>query len=89
MELCKSAYNDYQLLCSELAERKIVLSWRIIDSKEFKWHDRWVVADNCCYNIPPVLAIIRGQRSDIVKVKQNLEVKLFLDHSVMSETLRE
>lgn len=85
----QSAYNDYRLLHTELAERNIALSWRIIDSRDFKWHDRWIVADNCCYNIPPVLAIIRGQRSDIVKMEQNLEIKPFLENSVVADSLRE
>lgn len=57
--LTQSAYSDYQLLKAELVERNITLEWFIIDSKDFKWHDRWIIADNCCYNIPPVLAIIR------------------------------
>lgn len=80
--LTASAKADYVNLQIELAQRQISLSWRIIDNNTFKWHDRWLVADNQCHNIPPVLAIMRGQRAEILATKVRLDVQPFLSESV-------
>ena len=77
----QSAKLDYAALKSELSTRSIQLSWRVITDNGFKWHDRWLLADNQCYNIPPVLAIIRGQRADILQTKMALDTTPFLEAS--------
>ena len=77
-----SAKADYALLKSELLQRNIMLDWRTITNSAFKWHDRWLVAENQCYNIPPVLALIRGQRADILKTKDRLDVLPFMQESI-------
>ena len=79
--LTASAKADCFSLQTELAQRQIVLSWRVIESSAFKWHDRWLVADNQCHNIPPVLAIIRGQRSEILSTEEQLDVQPFIAES--------
>lgn len=80
--LTASAKEDYQFLQLELSQRGISLNWRIICDKSFKWHDRWLVADNQCHNIPPILAIIRGQRAEILLTKEHLDVQPFISNSV-------
>lgn len=62
------ARSDYKLLKDELANRGIPLSWRSIHDASFlsKWHDRWLIADNLTYNIPPILSILKGQRADMI-----------------------
>lgn len=86
MDNCtQSAKADYNALKAELNERDIELTWRIINDTTFKWHDRWLVSDTTCYNIPPVLAIIRGQRSDIIQTKVQLDVQPFWDASTSIE----
>ena len=84
----QSAQTDYRALQTELLERNVTLSWRIIDDDTFKskWHDRWLISDTTCYNIPPVLSIIRGQRSDIIQTKMTLDIQPFFDASVSIET---
>ena len=77
----QSAKSDYIALRSELSTRSIPLSWRVITDSGFKWHDRWLLADNQCYNIPPVLAVIRGQRADILQTKIELDTTPFLEAS--------
>ena len=72
--LTASAKSDYFSLQTELAQRQIVLNWRVIENSAFKWHDRWLVADNQCHNIPPVRAIIRGQRSEILSTEERLDI---------------
>ena len=82
-----SAKADYDALRTELRERGMELAWRIITDASFlcKWHDRWIVSDTTCYNIPPVLAIIRGQRSDIIRTENTLDVEPFVDASTPVE----
>lgn len=76
-----SAKNDYLNLQAELSKRQIMLNWRVIDNTTFKWHDRWLVANNQCHNIPPVLAIIRGQRAEILSTTERLDVHPFIAES--------
>ena len=76
-----SAKTDYLNLQAELSKRQITLNWRAIDNTTFKWHDRWLVADNQCHNIPPVLAIIRGQRAEILSTTERLDVQPFIAES--------
>ena len=73
-----SAKADFHALQAELSNRSIDLQWRIVTDSTFKWHDRWLVADNQCHNIPPVLAIIRGQRSEILETSDPLDVNSFM-----------
>ena len=80
--LTVSAKTDYINLQAELSQRQIALSWRTIENNTFKWHDRWLVADNQCHNIPPVLAIIRGQRAEILATKERLDIQPFLAESI-------
>lgn len=77
-----SAKLDYLNLRTELSNRQITLSWRVIENASFKWHDRWLVADNQCHNIPPVLAIIRGQRAEILLTKDRLDINSFMSESI-------
>ena len=79
--ITESAKRDFQMLKQELNERAIVLSWRTIIDSSFKWHDRWIVSDDNCYNVPPVLAILRGQRADILKTDIILDICPFLEYS--------
>ena len=81
VNITASAKTDYLNLQAELSKRQITLNWRAIDNTTFKWHDRWLVADNQCHNIPPVLAIIRGQRAEILSTTERLDVHTFIAES--------
>lgn len=85
--LSQSAKSDYFALKAELSARSITLNWRIITCTDFKWHDRWLLADNQCYNIPPVFAVIRGQRSDILQATERLDKEPFFNVSVALEEM--
>ncbi|MHB8072046.1 MAG: hypothetical protein ACYDHF_08915 [Candidatus Cryosericum sp.] len=81
----QSAKTDYCALRAELAARSTTLSWRIVTDSGFKWHDRWLLADNQCHNIPPILAVIKGQRAEILQTKSRLDPQPFMDVSVPVE----
>lgn len=76
-----TAKNDYMLLKQELSQRSVQIEWRIIYDTSFRWHDRWIIGDNISYNIPPVLAIMRGQRSEIIETKNKIDVTPFVESS--------
>ncbi|MHC1720131.1 MAG: hypothetical protein AB9844_05510 [Clostridiaceae bacterium] len=80
--ITQSAKSDFIALKAELNERGVKLCWQVITDKSFKWHDRWIVADNLCYNIPPILSIIRGQRANMLKTDKRLDVNTFLNVSI-------
>ena len=77
----QSAKSSFFDLKTELLEMGISCEWRVIRDKSFMFHDRWLLSDNLCYNIPPILAIIRGQRSELLKTKQFPDIELFLESS--------
>ncbi|WP_312701880.1 hypothetical protein [Sedimentibacter sp.] len=79
--LTQSAKSDFVRLRDELKYRNIIVDWRIIDAGDFKWHDRWLISDTNCFNIPPVLALIRGQRSEIIKTESNINIAGFVNES--------
>lgn len=79
--LTQSAKADFLRLHDELKDRNIIADWRIIDDGDFKWHDRWLISDTNCFNIPPVLALIRGQRSEIIKTESDINVTEFVNKS--------
>lgn len=79
--LTQSAKNDYIALKAELLNRFIELDWRLLEDQHFKWHDRWIISDSNCYNIPPVLAIIRGQRSEILRTESTIDINAFISAS--------
>nr|WP_315024200.1 hypothetical protein [uncultured Aminipila sp.] len=79
--LTQSAKSDFVRLRDELKNRNIIIDWRIIDDGDFKWHDRWLISDTNCFNIPPVLALIRGQRSEIIKTESDISITEFVNKS--------
>lgn len=66
--LNKQAKKDYKRLKNELANKKISLEWRTIDSDRVKdSHDRWVIGDkNYVRNLPDVNTILSGKRSEMM-----------------------
>lgn len=75
-----SAKHDFQNARTELGNRGIVLEWRVCTDTSFlsTWHDRWLVGSNINYNIPPVLSIIRGQQSEMIRTANAPDVGSFL-----------
>lgn len=74
----KSFFNDFK---TELSEKGIQCEWRVINDESFMFHDRWLLSDDLCYNIPPLRAIIKGQRSEIIRTESLPDIQAFLDAS--------
>jgi hypothetical protein len=59
--------RDFQRFREELSNRLINSQIRVICDKEIlsDIHDRWIVSDKICYNVPPVDTMFMGQYSEL------------------------
>ena len=59
--------RDFQRFRDELNTRNITSEMRIIIDKDIlgEIHDRWIVSDKVCYNVPPVDTMFMGQYSEL------------------------
>jgi hypothetical protein len=58
-----SLYKDFK---KELKNSGVNCELRVIDSKlNTNIHDRWIISENLCYNIPSTDTIARGQYSEV------------------------
>jgi len=60
-------YRDFNRFNSEMATKRINCELRVIIDKQLlnKIHDRWIISDNLCYNVPPINSIYQGQYSEL------------------------
>lgn len=74
--LNKQAKKDYKRLKEELAQKKIFVEWKTVDSDKVKdVHDRWIIGDNSYIrNVPDVNTILSGKRSEMVTSDNHDEV---------------
>lgn len=83
VNLNKQAKKDYKKLKDELAQKKIAIEWRVIDSDKVKdVHDRWIMGDKgYIRNVPDVNSILSGKRSEMVSSDNYEEVlSAFIDY---------
>ena len=61
--------RDFKRFKAELTLRNISSEIRVICDKNIlkDIHDRWIMATNVCYNVPPINSIYMGQYSELVK----------------------
>jgi hypothetical protein len=59
--------RDFERFKSELNVRNIDCELRVLWDRELlnNIHDRWIISESFCYNVPPVDAIFKGQYSEI------------------------
>ncbi len=58
------AKRDFVRFCEELTQKGITAEWRIL--KAFA-HDRFIISQNGCFNVPSIDTIVRGQYSEILE----------------------
>lgn len=65
--------NDFQRFEKEMLKRGIKVELRVIYNKELLniIHDRWIISENVCYNLPPINTIYQGQYAEI-KLTKNI-----------------
>ncbi len=59
--------RDFREFRDELRTRNIMSELRVICDKRLlnNIHDRWIISENVCYNIPPVNSMLKGQYSEL------------------------
>ena len=69
-------------LQQQMLGRHITFEWRLCDpSFEPTSHDRWLVGDNACYNVPPVNSIYKGQEAQMLLTQERPDVTKYLNRS--------
>lgn len=61
--------RDFIRLREELTTRGINIEFRIICTSELlqSIHDRWIISENICFNVPPINSIYQGQYAEIIE----------------------
>ncbi len=61
--------RDFIRLKEELTNRGINIEFRVICKSELlqSIHDRWIISENTCFNIPPINSIYQGQYAEIIE----------------------
>lgn len=55
-------------LAKEFAQQALVFEWRVAAADDLRQtHDRFLLVDNRCYNVPPLTAVRAGKRADVVQ----------------------
>ena len=63
----QSASQDFQRFSQEIQNKGIVAEWRVVAEKRIlPTHDRWILAENVQFNVPPVNSIFRNQYVEIL-----------------------
>lgn len=60
------ARRDFTRLRQELRSTGIEAEWRLYDL--YEGHDRWIITESACYNVPPVNTLFAGQWSQVTQV---------------------
>lgn len=65
--------NDFKRFQKEMLIRGVKAELRAICNKEIlnTIHDRWIISENVCYNLPPINTIYQGQYAEI-KITKNV-----------------
>ena len=63
--------RDFSRFREEMKTRQITSELRVICDKNLlrKIHDRWILSEKACFNIPPINTIFQGQYSEMKKTK--------------------
>lgn len=57
--------RDFQRFRDEMSQRGVTASWRV-DGQAGDWHDRWLVASEGAWNMPPVNTFFKNDHSEIL-----------------------
>jgi len=63
--------KDFKRFETEMSKRGIKAELKVIYNKELlnTIHDRWIISENICYNLPPINTIYQGQYAEIKLTK--------------------
>lgn len=61
--------SEFERFKQEMEKRGVVVELRVITEKSIALniHDRWIISENVCFNLPPVNSIYQNQSGEIIK----------------------
>ncbi len=79
-----SMKKDYERFKSEMNNKEIEVECRVISDSSLlnKIHDRWVIAENVTYNLPPINTIYQNQFAEIKKTNISLPFDDWWDQGI-------
>lgn len=63
--LTERSKRELDRFTSEMAQKGIVVEWRVDPRGARDWHDRWLAADQVAWNVPPVNTMFKNDYSEI------------------------
>jgi hypothetical protein len=64
------AANDYKRFRAEMKTLGITAEWRIVQTAERTWHDRFIVTRDKAWNVPPLNTIYKGDYSEFTRTQR-------------------
>jgi hypothetical protein len=61
------AAKDYKRVQAEMKELGIAVEWRIVQTADRTWHDRFIVTRGKALNVPPLNTIYKGDYSEFAR----------------------
>lgn len=68
-EITAATLDDYRRIREEVGPRDVILEWRtLLDREDFTdKHDRWLLADEMLWNLPPYSAVMTGKWGSLLR----------------------
>jgi hypothetical protein len=57
--------RDFRRFKDELSDKGIQAEWRVIEKPGGLLHDRFIVSESSCWNVPPINALLQGSYSQL------------------------
>jgi hypothetical protein len=64
------AVKDYKRFQSEMQGLGITVEWRIVQTADRDWHDRFIVTKDKAWNVPPLNTIYKGDYSEFARTQR-------------------
>jgi hypothetical protein len=63
------AIKDYERFRTEMNSLGIAVEWRIVQTADRDWHDRFIVTPGKAWNVPPLNTIYKGDYSEFARTQ--------------------
>lgn len=63
------AKGDFRRFRDEMAAAGISVEWRVVETRDRDWHDRFIVTKGTAWNVPPVNSLYKGDYSEIAETQ--------------------
>jgi hypothetical protein len=57
--------KDFERFRAEMANKNVLVEWRVDAKTTRDWHDRWIADDKVVWNVPPINTLLKNDYSEI------------------------